>query len=93
MLKKTYIGKCFFYNFIGLWNRNSDHEFSFDYINQFVSIKTLSVLGTKINDSSRGVLAEIGKTVRIYDKLREKEQEKKSPKKNLQMHHNRDIML
>ena len=47
----------------------SDHEFSFDYINQFVSIKTLSVLGTKINDSSRGVLAEIGKTVRIYDKL------------------------
>ena len=54
----------------------SDHEFSFDYINQFVSIKTLSVLGTKINDSARGVLAEIGKTVRIYDKLREKEQEK-----------------
>ena len=39
------------------------------------------------------ILAEIGKTVRIYDKLREKEQEKKSPKKNLQMHHNRDIML
>lgn len=26
----------------------SDHEFSFDYINQFVSIKTLSVLGTKL---------------------------------------------
>lgn len=61
----------------------SDHEFSFDYINQFVSIKTLSVLGTKINDSSRGVLAEIGKTVRIYDKLREKEQEKEISKKEL----------
>lgn len=59
----------------------SDHEFSFDYINQFVSIKTLSVLGTKINDSARGVLAEIGKTVRIYDKLREKEQEKEISKK------------
>lgn len=59
----------------------SDHEFSFDYINQFVSIKTLSVLGTKINDSSRGILAEIGKTVRIYDKLREKEQEKEISKK------------
>ena len=26
----------------------SDHEFSFDYINQFVSIKTLSVLGTNL---------------------------------------------
>ena len=61
----------------------SDHEFSFDYINQFVSIKTLSVLGTKINDSARGVLAEIGKTVRIYDKLREKEQEKEISKKEL----------
>lgn len=61
----------------------SDHEFSFDYINQFVSIKTLSVLGTKINDSSRGILAEIGKTVRIYDKLREKEQEKEISKKEL----------
>lgn len=61
----------------------SDHEFSFDYINQFVSIKTLSVLGTKINDSARGVLAEIGKTVCIYDKLREKEQEKEISKKEL----------
>ena len=61
----------------------SDHEFSFDYINQFVYIKTLSVLGTKINDSARGVLAEIGKTVRIYDKLREKEQEKEISKKEL----------
>lgn len=59
----------------------SDHEFSFDYINQFVSIKTLSVLGTKINDSARGVLAEIGKTVRIYDKLREKEQEEELAEK------------
>lgn len=43
----------------------------------------MSVLGTKINDSARGVLAEIGKTVRIYDKLREKEQEKEISKKEL----------
>ena len=90
---KTYIGKCFFTILSACGIEISDHEFSFDYINQFVSIKTLSVLGTKLMILARGVLAEIGKTVCIYDKLREKEQEKEISKKNLQMHHNRDIIL
>lgn len=43
-------------------------DFNFDYIHDFNSVETLSVIGGAVTDLSKPVLMEIGKAVRAYDK-------------------------
>lgn len=84
-------------------------ELNFDYISEFNTTKALSVIGNATTDMCKPILMEIGKTVAAYDrhiarnKAKEKAKEKangvqidnieKIPKKCLQIHQSRAIML
>jgi len=46
--------------------------YSFDYIHKFNTTDTLSVLGNTINSQVKPLMAEIGRTVRQYEKQQEK---------------------
>lgn len=60
-------------------------DFNFDYIHDFNSVETLSVIGGAVTDLSKPVLMEIGNAVKAYDKaLSETESDRiKNPEKEL----------
>lgn len=80
-------------------------ELGFEYISDFNTMKTLSVVGTATTDMCKPLLMEIGRTIGAYDRqiARRKAQEKlmqdahkllwKIRRKCLQMKQIRTIML
>ena len=58
-------------------------ELAFDFIHEFNSIDTLSVLGDAANELAKPVLLEIGRTVRAYNRNHENEVEQNLSQKGL----------
>lgn len=58
-------------------------EFAFDFIHEFNSMDTLSVLGDAANELAKPVLLEIGRTVRAYNRNHVNEVEQNSSQKGL----------
>ncbi len=58
-------------------------EFAFDFIHEFNSMDTLSVLGDAANELAKPVLLEIGRTVRAYNRNHVNEVEQNLSQKGL----------
>lgn len=59
-------------------------KFSFDFIHEFDTMDSLYILGDATSELAKPVLVEIGKTVRIYNRIHEKEQEENLLQKGIE---------
>ncbi len=59
-------------------------KFSFDFIHEFDTMDSLYILGDATSEQAKPVLVEIGKTVRIYNRIHEKEQEENLLQKGIE---------
>lgn len=59
-------------------------KFSFDFIHEFDTMDSLYILGDATSELAKPVLVEIGKTVRIYNRIHEKEQKENLLQKGIE---------
>lgn len=59
-------------------------ELNFDYIHDFSTLETLSVIGGATTDLSKSVLMEIGKTIKAYDREMAAHERESEPENSLQ---------